>query len=519
MTEHIDQMVNAVEGDGPSADFVASLRNEVLSEAAGRSNGFATPHDDEPTTERVTSEDEHHRRRPPSPPTKRNWPIMLIGTAAATALVVALVFQGRDGSQVVTTDRPDVTHPAIRSILADPIATSNDPEAPGSSAPEPSGDAAGETVRFEPAAEVVDRDPAFIEAGTHRIDTLGTAFTFELEDAMFVEPNSGGAAALSDPTASGQPGDRTIHLMRMSALSDPDQPTTPFDDFSSGWPADDADGWLDRLPAGIVLSDREATTLGGLPATLVELRLDDVACGPDPNACINFATNNLVSTTSLRAKASFRVWFVDQGAEDPLAVVIGIRNESDSDWFEVADAVLDSLAFGDVQPNPVTAVTPGRSELPFLGGISMEFTADATSVETRHHGVIALLGDDGQVELLTNPRAADGEPLTTTDALVAELEPQVASLSELDSVLVDGLPARVFDIEGANLSRSTLSRALDDQRGWFAPSVGRIWLIEHPERGLLMATAEYGGTTGPEFDAVVARADRLVASIEFVEPS
>jgi len=111
---------------------------------------------------------------------------------------------------------------------------------------------------------------------------------------------------------------------------------------------------------------------------------------------------------------------------------------------------------------------------------------------------------------------ADGAVLQSADEFVDQIGPFVSSLEEVDSILIDAIPTRVFDVVGDITTQPTLQRSPDDQHGWFAPPVGRIWLIDHPERGLLMATVE-SGRSGTAFDASLARAERIVTSIEFVE--
>ena len=55
-----------------------------------------------------------------------------------------------------------------------------------------------------------------------------------------------------------------------------------------------------------------------------------------------------------------------------------------------------------------------------------------------------------------------------------------------------------------------------DEFGWESPQFGHLWIVEHPERGLLIVSAE--ALTGPdETEPLFDWAEELLASLEFTE--
>ena len=93
-------------------------------------------------------------------------------------------------------------------------------------------------------------------------------------------------------------------------------------------------------------------------------------------------------------------------------------------------------------------------------------------------------------------------------------------MTELDGTTVDGVETRVLEV-GADKFLDALSRTSDTSVS-FAPSPrARWWVTDHPDRGLLVTTAELWDSTGSEeqFEEAVAWGELLVSSLEFVEES
>ena len=77
----------------------------------------------------------------------------------------------------------------------------------------------------------------------------------------------------------------------------------------------------------------------------------------------------------------YRMWVVDQGQEDPIVVVVAIDDEDETTWFDEADAILATLEFGEVEPNPVRRLPSGSIELDVFDGISLQLPEEIVVVE------------------------------------------------------------------------------------------------------------------------------------------
>jgi len=184
-----------------------------------------------------------------------------------------------------------------------------------------------------------------LEAGTHSLDTLGTPIVFTVENPVFfVQENSSGYFAMSAANSQG-PDDRDMVIISLNALSDPTAPNASIADQGEGWPADDFDGWLDNLTAGIVVTNREATTLGGLPATRVDLELGDIECLPGNANCVVF---DRTQRKPLNPGSMYRIWVVSQGVDTPIAVILGSAGDaSDASWRAAFEQVLSTVEFDE----------------------------------------------------------------------------------------------------------------------------------------------------------------------------
>ncbi len=263
------------------------------------------------------------------------------------------------------------------------------------------------------------------------------------------------------------------------------------------------------------MSNREETTLGGLNATRADLELGENDCSAIDEVCVVLGTNQLAGWKDLVPGSKYSIWLVDQGSEDPILVVVGINRATDAAWFDTADRVLATLAFGDVGPNPVLLAMPGSIEMPFLGGIRTELAQEAMVVDDPV-GRIALLSDPADTEFLTNPLDLDGNTLESADQVVTVLAQSNTEVRETEPAVVGGLEARVFEL-GSSSSPPTLKLTPKAEGGWRPPPRGRMWLIEHPDRGLLMITAEGFADVDRVFPLVLAQTELVIQSLEFVE--
>ncbi len=496
MADDLELILDSIEGEGPSPEFVTSLRNRVVAEMAKSETDF----DHDPVIEinlrRIARESAMSKNRS-----------MLARGAAAVIAVIAVVtgllalLGGSNGETETITPPEEVTTTTASS------ATSTTTE----------GTTTEESATFDPNTPLLEQESSPLEPGTYRVDSVGTPFTFASDELTIVQLNSAARFVISH-TASTGPGDRGIVIMRLSALWDPTQPNMHPDKFAGGWPADDFNGWLDNLADGVTATNREVTTLGGLDAIRVDLETDPATCNPDPEFCAVFGTNHLNNTKVMQPGAKYRVWVVGQGNEDPVAVIVDIPDDSASTWLDTADEILSTLTFGEIAPNPIVSAPAGTAELPLLGGIRIEFVVDTVVVhEYPNFGAIPISGEMADTEFITNPLGLDGNAIETTDDLVARLRVEYTQVNEIESTVVGGVEARVFEISGGPNSYPDVYRDPEDWEGWGPPRLGKMWLIEHPERGLLMINAESFDGVESVFQLAVDQAEQILGTLEFID--
>lgn len=418
-----------------------------------------------------------------------------------TALLVALTSIGAcsndGGSGSALADSADSTVTAVSAV--------EQPETTTALAP---------AVFEQDVPVLIDRSVP-LSPDTYRVDTIGTPFSFAVDEPMFVQWNDHGWFVITHPGSRG-PDDRDVVFIRATSLADPTDPTVLPDSAADGWPATDYSGWLDNLSSDVVVTNRRETTLGGLEATRVDIELGQIDCDDAGDACMMLSTNHFFDGKYLVPGSSYRVWFVEQDGLDVLVVVVGISSEADREWFDAADRLLSTLAFGEVQANPAAPADAGSIELPFLGGIRTELPSPAM-VFDEAIGTVSLSPDEpAETFFLTNPLDLAGDSLSTADDLVVALQASGTEVIELDPVSVDSIDARVFDI-GSGASPDVLKIRADARTGWAGPPRGRIWLIEHPDRGLLMVSSEAFGNVDTVFPIVVAHTESMIESLEFVE--
>lgn len=465
MAEDLERLMLHARGEGPSAEFVAKLRERIVEET--------TPSGESSEVETVVDLDRRDLVKPPTVPRR------LLGlTVAAAVVVIAGAIIGIAGPELSMTADEPASFAADSTLLTD---------------------------------EFLD-----LEAGTYLIDTVGTSFSLSFDQQHFVPTNSDGRVVVTHRNSQDQI-DRTIEFTRLSALADPVTLTSPAEDSEHGWPARDFDGWLDDASAQLLVSNRRATTLGGLPAIRVDLELDETDCRPGVDRCMFLGSNRLVHDVSLLPGLMYRVWVVEQGEEDPLVVVATINRDTDAAWFETADMILSSLAFGEIGPNPALPVSAGSAQVPFLGGIRIELGAE--SVVLGDPGGIGRvpLGDwNAATGFLANPLDIDGDVLAAADDVLTALGAADVEVVELEGTTIGGFDARAFDVSAEKAKPALLMRAMSE-REWLVPPRGRIWLIEHPDRGLLMITAQVFENLDLVFPLVATQTEGIIESLEFTE--
>ena len=226
----------------------------------------------------------------------------------------------------------------------------------------------------------------------------------------------------------------------------------------------------------------------------------------------------------------YRILWIDEGDESPIAIIVGVGNESQLKWFDTAESILDSLAFGETAPNPIPAegdlwtlglpssVPAGVVEIPALGGIRFELAEERFIFQNQDEHHFVDLGEVGDSELLLIDRNGSGDPISTVDEAVAELTDSGVDVTELEAITVAGFPARVFDITIESFpDRPTFVPVRGEMRqtGWSPPTDGRIWLFES-DRGLALITAETFDSPD-NLAAVIEQSTLIVSTLEFIE--
>lgn len=485
MSDDLDRLVDSIDSEGPSPEFVAALRARIVAETEGP---VLAPRTDEP-------DDDVIDLRPAGERPARSMRWRAIGmVAAAVVLIVGLIVLARQDDDLEPIDEPSVST-AVPNTVAGPLAT------------------------FVADATPMGDDEDLLEPGTYRVDALGTPISFTLREPAHASSERA-SLFLAHPDSQGID-DRTISFIRLSALSDPAEPIVAPGDAATARPADDIDGWLAAVSDEVVITDRVDTALGGLPATRFDLELGTTDCIVGGESCGWFGTNRTVRNQELVPGSVYRIWVVEQGEYDPLAVIVAIDREADREWFDTADEIVSTVAFGQVGsepagPNPILAAGAGTVELPFLGGVVVDLPADTFAMLSDGVGRILLDEWPGGMWMVADPADEAGVALRSTEELAAHLRAAGADLTEVEPTLVDGFTTRVFDVE-LGAPAPSLRVASDANGDWRPPLRGRIWVVEHRDRGPLVIAAGAWENLDIVAPLAVDEATALVESLAFDE--
>lgn len=450
--------------------------------------------------------------------TTRRSPIACAALAfSAIALAACGTADETDPAVVAQVEEaPTTEEPTAEATPTAPPADETEPTAPEPVEAEPTTEAEPEPASFVADARALTEQGSLVDEGTYRVDTIGTPFSFVADRPLFVQLNDGGFFVLTHPDSRG-PDDRDIVMLRLSSLSDPAEPNQRFDDLEEHWPADDIVGWVDNLVDGVNASEPEETTLGGQPAMRIDVEIDEIPCAGGPLECVAFGHDHIVARKFLNRGASYRIWVVDQGDEAPIAVVVG-NNDPDSDWFETADEVLSTFALDDPAPSPIFSPPAGPVDLAVLGGTTLELETEAVVFQPgSDYAVVYLEVAPAWTTLVSTPATVDGAAIESTDELIEALRGGGVEVTEIAPTMLGGIDSRVFDIRG--VSFDVIRRGEEDERTFTSPPAGQLWVVEHPDRGLLMITAEAWSDDEAFVEASVARATALLSTVTFTESS
>jgi hypothetical protein len=507
MTEHLERLIQATEGQPPSGDFVARLRAQIVAETEGTGAGAgqagartedAAPdsviegvpdHDDDIAVvlDIEPSPNDENRLATRRALVQRRTQRLAAAAAVAAAFIGiwALISTFEDDQVLLDTD----------TATSEPSQPDNDDE----------------------GRQLLTAGNTFFDAGTYRIDTLGTAFTFSVDETTGLFLNDNGVVSITDLTSVGAD-DRTITLRRTTLLPDPSDPTAKIDP-TGGWPVTDLRGWVGAVSDNVTASEPIDATLGGLDATYVALEVGELNCNTAD--CASEDPEERPDRPIFSLGSAYQLWVVDQGEEDPVVVTVAVDDPDETAWFDDAAAILATLEFDSVQPSPVRQAAAGPAELDVFGGITLLAPEEIVIVEPFDRFARIFPADiGGDVEFLTSPLDTDGVELTTTDRLLRLLTDEAIEFTEFDSADIGGLEARTFEVLSGPFPNVVLKARTADlvrpEFGWEPPQSGHLWVIEHPDRGLLLVSTE--ALAGPEaIEPLRSWTADMLQSLEFRE--
>lgn len=496
MNDDLTHVVSSAQGEGPSEEFRARLRQELVARAAGseeqghRAQGVLVLDDARPRPDREDDDradiplirlDDELTRRGES---ERRWPRAL-GAAAALIVAAAVglwVLTQTGESDLDTVDIPTTTVP-------------------------------GDTQTRELSGELIAAGNTSIAGGTFLVDTLGTEVQFSADDLQQIFDNQNGHFSFA-PFASSTTDDRRLSFRRVPFLPEPSTPMEPMS-FAGGWPATDLEGWLAALDDTVVATEASAVELGGADAMFVELSF-----GCESGAiCLPSVIRSERFPPLFNAGSSYQLWVVEQGEEDPIVVTAAIDQNGNRQWFEQAETILNTIEFGAVAPNPVRSEQAGSVELAVFDGIRFDLNDDVLIVEPYSGFARVLASPTGDIEMLTRPLDTTGVAVTSTDQVIGLLLNEAVVVEELLPVVAGGVPGRVFSIEsGATpdiVLKTRSAELVRSEYGWEPPCCGHLWIFEHPERGLLIISAQRGSEFSDGRELPRSWVESMLRSLEF----
>ena len=508
MSDDLKLLLDYAGDEDPPDDFARTLRAMVLDEAerverqghastvSGSGEQFGEVH--EITIGNLV--DEHDRAG--SSGVDLRW-------IAAAAVLIALLIGafnvlsdgGRGALETATTPTPDTTSSlttAQGAVVSEGTAAFN-PEA---------------TI-IEPRERVSDSgtEPRVLQPGAYSTASLGTSISIDLPVPYDVLRNGAGLLTLDSELAPVQ--QRLVQIGRISELSDPTRPNTPFGELDSSWPTNDVEGWIDALSDSFATSEVQQVTLGGAPA----LRFTIWATGSQCQSgltCGYFATNNGLDTFTLEGGHRYEVWIIEQGDEDPISVIVDDPRFDDLEWQAEASELVATIGLGTAEPNPVVGTLSEVESLRFLDGIQIDLSSDDIAFwDNAGAGAIGLGQWFAETRFLARPSDVDGVRIETADDLLNALSRDGTVIDETGPTVIDGLEARTFDIEGGD--EPGLFVDGETEHTWKIPARGRLWVVQHPERGVLIVTAEARGNVAVTWPLIDERTEEIVAGLIFVD--
>lgn len=448
--------------------------------------------------------------------------LTLIALSLAGAACMAAPGNDVDGLEASQTSATDVVDNPQSTTTTTPVA---------STVALPESDA-----EFASGAPRLDLSHQSVEGGTYLVDSLGTEFTITIPDGWWLGPNRAGLTALAHPESSQDLGDREVAFIRPTDMTYPLDPSRGTTEMASNF---DIETWLSDLVDGVVVDGPVATRIGGEEALYFDVRISsEVSCVPSPDFCVIFATTRGIEGVAFRKGIDYRVWWIDGGEFDPIAVVVGAGLKGE-EFFEQANVLLETLAFGEWAPHPVPpgadlwelglpAQAPGGTvEIPLAGGLQFELQRPRYIFQNQGLANFDLPEHNGDLMVFTAPETASGDSIDTAEDVAAAVDGKDGLvLTQVGTTEVAGFDTTVFELtNGPEKTRDgdfggqPLISFREGNSGdgfWHAPPLGRMWIIES-DRGVLMVVAESLGRSQGDLDAIIDIAEPILASLQFIE--
>lgn len=266
---------------------------------------------------------------------KRSPMFVAAAAFAAVVIVVGAVWLVANGT---TDDAPPVTSPPT----TEPAPPTTNAAPPPETVPTTQPPEVTSTTSVEEDGGVLTDEFVLVPEGTWQVESLGTTFEIDVEGAWMLQTNKAGVTAFTHPGSNG-PGDREVMFLRPLALTNPTDPATPGGD---QWPVDDIEGWLDSIIDGVVASDPVSTQIGGVEGVMFEAEVaSQDMCGTSAFVCVGFVENEQFVEKAFEYGDRYRVYWLDQGEHDPIAIVVGAPIPIFDDWAEIAELLLANVTF------------------------------------------------------------------------------------------------------------------------------------------------------------------------------
>ena len=283
---------------------------------------------------------------PPERGNVRRSPKQTFGMAIALMLALFVVACGSDSATTEDPDEPTTTTEGTTETTETSAATTSTEEEATTTTT-----ASTETTEAVDDGGVLDFEFSTVPEGTWQVESLGTPTEIQIEGDWFIQANYIGFIIFS-AADSVTPGDRDVLFTRLTSLRDPTHHQHSGDDQHSGdhlhpWPWEDLEGWLDAIGDDVMVSEPVDAEVGGAEGIVFEVEV------PAGSEGVDFIANGDVNREGFSPGHRYRVYWLDQGDYEPLAIIVGDRIDSFEEWAPTAESLLENVVFGEPAQNPI----------------------------------------------------------------------------------------------------------------------------------------------------------------------